>query len=349
MIFLQGNLLESPAAALVNTVNTVGVMGKGIALQFKEAYPETYRRYREACQRQEVEVGKMFIVQDHDLHGPRTIVNFPTKRHWRGKSQLGWIEEGLADLRRYLEENRPDSIAVPPLGCGNGGLKWAVVRPLIEKALSGLATTVYIYEPNEAIKEQLRAGREGASVALNPARAMLLEAMHRYEDDFEPVSLFVANKLVYFLKKLGGPFDERVRFSRSFYGPYAAAVNHVVYRMNGSFLNGLEQNSAAPFEPLLLAQEKYPEVRRYLDRELSPRHHAVLEQLEKLLDGYKSAYSLEILATVAFIQDQHPEYTESDIVREARAWSPRKARLLKSEYVQLAMERLRRYAAGDLN
>jgi O-acetyl-ADP-ribose deacetylase (regulator of RNase III) len=116
--FTQGNLLEARAEALVNTVNTVGVMGKGIALMFKERFAENFHRYATACKTREVRTGKMFITEVHELDGPRWIVNFPTKQHWRDDSRIEWIIEGLQDLRRFLIENKVKSIAIPPLGAG---------------------------------------------------------------------------------------------------------------------------------------------------------------------------------------------------------------------------------------
>jgi O-acetyl-ADP-ribose deacetylase (regulator of RNase III) len=145
----RGNLLKAPAEALVNTVNTVGVMGKGIALQFRQAYPEMYRTYEQACKNGEVRLGE---VQAYDLGGlvggPRWIINFPTKGHWRAGSRLADIERGLANLVAKVRELNIRSIALPPLGCGNGGLDWNMVRPRIEEAFAELPDVrVLLYEP----------------------------------------------------------------------------------------------------------------------------------------------------------------------------------------------------------
>ena len=142
--FTRGDLLKADVDALVNAVNTVGVMGKGLALQLKQAYPAAYAEYRRACEAHELQPGTMHVV---DV-GARLIINFPTKRHWRAKSKLPDIEIGLEDLVRVLNERAVKSVAVPPLGCGLGGLDWAVVRPRIEKAAEALADTrVLVYEP----------------------------------------------------------------------------------------------------------------------------------------------------------------------------------------------------------
>lgn len=144
----KGNLFESGADALVNTVNTVGVMGKGLALQFKKRYPKNFELYAEACRRGEVQTGKLFVTQEGDLLGSVWIINFPTKQHWKHPSRLEWVESGLADLRRVIEEHAIKSIAIPPLGCGLGGLDWPTVKALIEEALNDIVSVdVMVYEP----------------------------------------------------------------------------------------------------------------------------------------------------------------------------------------------------------
>jgi O-acetyl-ADP-ribose deacetylase (regulator of RNase III) len=148
--FTRGNLLEANADALVTTVNTVGVMGKGIALIFKAAFPENFKAYEVACKKKEVRVGRMFVTECRGLIGPKWIINFPTKEHWRGKSKMEWIETGLEDLKRVAVERKIRSIALPPLGCGNGGLNWTEVLPKIEAALGTLnSVNVIIYEPTD--------------------------------------------------------------------------------------------------------------------------------------------------------------------------------------------------------
>jgi O-acetyl-ADP-ribose deacetylase (regulator of RNase III) len=148
LVEAHGNLLHAAADALVNAVNTVGVMGRGIALQFKQAYPANYAAYVAACRRGEVSLGHMFVTETAGPGRPRLIVNFPTKSHWRGRSHLTDVQSGLADLRRVISDCMITSIAVPALGCGNGGLDWADVRPLITCALGDLdAVKVLLYPP----------------------------------------------------------------------------------------------------------------------------------------------------------------------------------------------------------
>ena len=148
IVHKTGDLLSEDAEALVNAVNCVGVMGRGLALQFKRAFPDNFRAYARACGRGEVTPGRMHV---HDLgrtENPHCIVNFPTKRHWRDGSRIEDVEAGLADLRRTVREREIRSIAVPPLGCGLGGLDWSGVRPRIEDALGGVSgLKIVIFNP----------------------------------------------------------------------------------------------------------------------------------------------------------------------------------------------------------
>lgn len=144
--FKQGNLLEDEAEVLVNTVNTVGVMGKGIALAFKNAFPLNYAVYRQKCLAGELVVGVVLAVTDSNLlYGTKIILNFPTKKHWKMPSQYDYIYTGLQALREWLIQTKVKSIAIPPLGCGNGGLDWSKVRPMIIGALDGLDCRIIIY------------------------------------------------------------------------------------------------------------------------------------------------------------------------------------------------------------
>jgi O-acetyl-ADP-ribose deacetylase (regulator of RNase III) len=148
--FTKGNLLNARVEALVNAVNTVGVMGGGLALQFKHAFPENFTAYAKASMQREVVIGRMFVTKGMRAEGPGWIVNFPTKEDWHNPSELEYIEAGLTDLIRVIERLRIRSIALPPLGCGLGGLDWAVVRPLIEASFARLPSVrAVVFEPTD--------------------------------------------------------------------------------------------------------------------------------------------------------------------------------------------------------
>lgn len=142
--YTRGNILESPAKALVNPVNTVGVMGKGLALAFKHRYPINYATYAKACRDNIIKTGKVSAMFENGKY----IINFPTKQHWRNPSKLEWIQSGLIDLKECIQLCNIKSIAIPALGSGLGGLDWAIVKPCIVSAMSDLSDVdVYIYEP----------------------------------------------------------------------------------------------------------------------------------------------------------------------------------------------------------
>ncbi len=337
-------MMQSGAEALVNTVNTVGVMGKGIALQFKEAFPNNNKAYIDACKKNELAPGKLLAMWDENLQlGKKLIINFPTKVHWRNPSKYEYIEKGLVALRELLEEKKVKSVAIPPLGCGNGGLDWNKVKPMIEKALSGLETEVLIFEPNADIKAVLQKQGIKKEVYLTPARASLLYALFAFESMGEYSSLFAANKLAYFLQRKGQKLQ--LDFKAHYYGPYALGVEKVLYHLNGTYLKGMEQAQAKPFEPLQLNYEKWDEVDQYVKRELKSEDAERVKSLIQFLSGFTSELSLEILATVDFILAQNPKYTIDEVMQTIAAWNMRKKELFKQEYVQTSYNYLKKYSA----
>ncbi|MCD0489722.1 macro domain-containing protein [Pedobacter sp. MC2016-14] len=343
MRFLKGNLLTAKVQALVNTVNTVGVMGKGIALQFKEQFPENYRLYVAACKKKEFNIGDLLVVKEVTMQGDQLIINFPTKTEWFKKSQYDFIEKGLQRLAEVIVDYKISSIAIPPLGCGNGGLKWEKVKPMIEQHLGHLSDVdIQIFEPNEAVKELLKQ-EENKDVKLTSARAMLLYAMFYYDSLGENTSLFVANKLAYFLQRLGEKSLNKLKFTASHYGPYSVGVEHVVHALNGKYIKGLEQMSAKAFEPLDLQYDKLDELKNYVKKEFTAEQKTRLANLVKLIDGFESALSLEILATVDFVKKENPGIDRQGIVEKIAKWSERKQKLFKPRYIDIADQQLSEY------
>ncbi|MFB9840850.1 type II toxin-antitoxin system antitoxin DNA ADP-ribosyl glycohydrolase DarG [Mucilaginibacter ginsenosidivorans] len=336
---LTGDLFKSDAQALVNTVNTVGVMGKGIALQFKEAFPHNNRVYIDACKRKELEPGKLLSVWDeHLLYGKKLIVNFPTKTHWRQPSKYEYIEKGLVALREEIKNKDIKSIAIPPLGAGNGGLNWVIVKPMIVEALKDLPVDVQIFEPNAEIKELLQNREVNKNIELTPARAALLYSLFAFESFGEYSSLFAANKLAYFLQRMGQKL--RLDFRAHHYGPYAVGVEKVLYHLNGTYLKGLEQGQAKPFEPLKLNYQKWEMVNDYVAR-MQPEDRDRLNQLLIFLKNFTSELSLEILASVDFIMSKHPFYTVNQVADAM--WTRRKKELFRLESIEKAYNHLQVY------
>ena len=336
--FLTGDLLKSDAQALVNTVNTVGVMGKGIALQFKEAFPYNNKVYVQACKEKSLAPGNMLAVWDSNLlYGRKQIINFPTKTHWRQPSKYEYIEKGLIALKELIKKENITSIAIPPLGAGNGGLDWNIVKSMISESLNEVDIDIQIYEPNAAIKEILQKQEAQKEVNLTSARACLLYSLFAFESFGEYSSLFAANKLAYFLQRMGQ--DLRLDFKPHHYGPYAIGVEKVLYYLNGSFIFGLEQGEAKPFEPLKLNYEKWDMVNNYV-KNMKVEERDRLEKMLYFLQNFTSELSLEILSTVDLILAKNPHYTIEEVQKDI--WTDRKKKLFKQDSIERAYNHLQK-------
>jgi O-acetyl-ADP-ribose deacetylase (regulator of RNase III) len=348
--YTQGNLLDAPAEALVNTVNEVGVMGKGIALMFRDAFPENTSAYEAACKRGEVKIGRMFVVQNHELSGPRWIVNFPTKKHWRHPSKLEWVRDGLQDLVRVLAANRIRSVALPPLGCGNGGLEWNQVRREIEAALAALPEVeVIVFEPTSAYQNAPK--REGLE-ELTPARALIAELVRRYLVLGIECTNLEVQKLAWFLQRairtlsLRDPLD--LRFTANQYGPYADRLRHLLDGLDGSYLHCEKRLSdASPFDTIWFEDSKRETVRAYLGTEEAGDYLPALERTAAIVDGFESPLGMELLATVDWLLSERGCDRTVPGVREGLAAWPggpaagrRKQSMFDDRMLSLALDRL---------
>lgn len=336
----EGNLLKSDAEALVNTVNTVGVMGKGIALQFKKAFPENFEEYARACEAGEVRPGLMFVTRVRSLGPTKYIINFPTKRHWKGKSRMEDIKLGLADLVETVRRLRIQSIAIPPLGCGLGGLLWADVHTLIRDAFADLPDVdVRLYPPKgtpDAHSMPNRTKRPG----MTPGRASLLGVLARYADmRFDPeVTLIETQKLSYFLQLAGEPL--RLKFVKWCYGPYADNLRHVISEMDGHYLSGWGAGENRPMVKLRLMQAASSEIDAKLrqDESLTSRIERVLD----LIEGFDSPYGLELLASVHWVitRELNCKADPSEVFNSIGRWTDRKSRMFKQPHIDTAVQRL---------
>lgn len=336
----HGNLLEADVDALVNTVNTVGVMGKGIALQFKRAYPELFTSYASAAKTKGLALGRMHVWPTGMITGPRFIINFPTKGHWRSPSRLADIERGLDDLVRVIQEHGIRSIALPPLGCGNGGLRWSVVEPLIRRKLESVPDVdVQLYAPEGAPAAADMPNAE-PKPAMTPGRAALIAVMAQYARHAmgEP-SLIETQKLTYFLQAAGEPL--RLNFVGHHYGPYADNLRHVLKHLEGHYVTGFGDGSlpVQEAEPLSLLPGAETEARTVLVEH--PETADRIERVIRLVEGFESAYALELLATVHWVLEHATEGRERpDVVADVRSWSQRKGRMFTPEHIRVATEAL---------
>lgn len=328
----RGDITEADAEALVNTVNTVGVMGRGIALQFKREFPDNFKAYAAACERGEVRPGKMFTFRTGRLVNPRFIINFPTKNHWKGKSKIKDIESGLEALVAEIRHLGIRSIAIPPLGSGLGGLKWSDVRPRIEGALAALlGVQVFLYEP---------AGTPPPKVAVAPARmtagrAALVGLMQRYlaglMDPF--ISLLEVHKLMYFLQEAGEPV--RLRFKEAPLGPYAENLRHVLKEIDGQLISGYADGGDAPDKPLELVQGAAGEAANFLSKH--PETMGRFDRVVDLVEGFETSFGLELLSTVHWVASRKGATTPAAAETKTYAWGPRKRRF-SGQQIRLAWD-----------
>lgn len=356
--FTRGNLLESSSEALVNTVNTVGVMGKGVALMFKEAFPENFHAYEVACKRKEVRVGHMFVTHIQRLGKPaQWIINFPTKEEWFQPSRYEWIEAGLKDLKRVIIEHNIQSVAIPPLGAGNGRLRWERVRPMIEKSLGDLSEVrIIIYEPTS--KYQNVAKPNGVE-KLTPARAIIAELVRRYSILGFQCTLLEIQKLAYFAERyttiLKLPNALNLRFRADKFGPYASRLSHLLNALDGSYLHCDKRIAdASPFDTIWFADEKKDRIALYLSTEAKTFQPA-LEATTELIDGFESPLGMELLGTVDWLIHKQSVMPRVEAIKIGLAnWkgggkeaAQRKQRLFDERLIGLALERLEQLYGVD--
>ena len=298
----HGDILKLDAEALVNTVNCMGVMGRGIALQFRRAFEDNYEAYRKAAKAKEICPGRMFVFERATLDQPRWIINFPTKRHWKGKSQIEDIQSGLVDLVRVIREKGIRSIAIPPLGCGLGGLDWAEVRPLIESAIASVPDVeAYLFTPGKAPAATEMVNRTRRP-KLTTARAAVLALMQNYLAglmDVE-VSLLEIHKLMYFLQAAGEPL--KLNFKPAPYGPYAENLRHVLSKLESHYIHGYGEGGDDPRKPIELAEGAGSEGQAVL--RIFPQTLQRFDQVSRLIEGFESPFGMELLSTVHWVADR---------------------------------------------
>ncbi|MCD1116938.1 type II toxin-antitoxin system antitoxin DNA ADP-ribosyl glycohydrolase DarG [Chryseobacterium turcicum] len=334
-----GNLLDSNADALVNTVNTDGIMGKGIALQFKNQFPGNYKEYVKACKNNEISIGKLFVFEEQTLlKGKKIIINFPTKTSWRKPSEYSYIEKGLVDLVNIIKENKIKSVAIPPLGAGNGGLNWINVKEILKKYLQNIDCEIQIFEPNTKIIEVLKKER----TSLTPARAMLLYVLFDLVKNGEFLSEFSAEKIAYFLQKFGAKDIFKLEYKQNFYGPYSGKVKHVLYHLNGSYITGYSSKDKKPFEELGLLLDAEKEVLEYLDKDENLAYKKIADTTKIFLSGFYSNFALELLSTVDYIKEKEKVNNVDAIIHKMEQWNNRKNTLFatKPNFIKIALNNI---------
>ena len=335
--YVVGNILDSEAEALINTVNTDGVMGKGIALQFKKAFVNNFKAYQQACRNKEIGIGKLFTFRDTNIsNGEKLIINFPTKTSWRKPSEYEYIEKGLDDLIRIIQKENIKSIAIPPLGAGNGGLEWAKVKKTILEKLEKLDINILIYEPSQDIKEHLKRER----IKLTDARALLLFVLYDLVRNGEYVSEFSSEKVCYFLQRFGAEKYFNLNFKPNFYGPYSGKVKYVLNLLNGSYLTGYSGMSTKPFEPISIVADGLEEVTNYVNR--SQELTKIAKVTTEFLTGYYSDFTLELLSSLDYLSQKHQTTDAKVLKTKIEEWSDRKRSMFSDDkYIELSLQHLR--------
>ena len=330
-----GNLLEADVEALVNTVNCVGQMGKGIALQFKQAYPKNFAAYQKAVRAGEVRPGAMFVFATAQTQNPKLIINFPTKRHWRNNSRLEDIASGLTALVEEIRNRKIQSIAIPPLGCGNGGLDWDVVRPMIVAALAPLPEVrVMLYSPSGAPAATTMPVRT-PEPKMTTARALFVKAIDQYRQCAYRLTLLEIQKLAYFLQEAGEPL--KLNYQAGHYGPYAANLNKVLERIEGHFIRGYG-DSQKPDVPIALLDGAVALADNFLREQ--PAALARLQRVAALIEGFETPYGMELLASTHWVGSHAEPHAISDkeAVLAVHCWNPRKREIFKEKHIQVAWE-----------
>ncbi len=320
--YKTGNILTEETDALVNTVNCVGVMGRGIALKFKKSFPENFKAYEAACRQGDVEPGRMFVYRTGSLTPPRFIINFPTKRHWRGKSRLEDIRAGLSALVEEIRVRGIESVAIPPLGSGLGGLRWDHVRPLIAEAVEPLTDVrVVIFEPLPDAEDP-EPVRSRDVPEMTPGRAALVGLVDRYLAGLMDtgVTLLEVHKLMYFMQLAGEPL--KLRFQQGIYGPYAENLRHVLIAIEGHLLSGYADGGDAPDKELSLVPGAVRDAMKFLEER--PDTLGRFDRVADLVAGFESPFGLELLATVCWVATGDRPPGPAQVVERTYAWGDRK-------------------------
>jgi O-acetyl-ADP-ribose deacetylase (regulator of RNase III) len=337
VIIKSGDLLKEESDAIVNTVNCVGIMGKGIALQFKQRWPENFKAYAAACERKEIRPGKMFVYDRGEWAKPRFIINFPTKVHWRGDSEIEYIEEGLHDLILQVKRLGIKSLALPPLGCGNGGLDWETVKSLIVCAFKDHSDVqVDLFEPKGAPRPQEMVNQT-KKPKLTAVRAAIVKIISVYREMEYPLSGIEIQKLAYFLEEAGNPLG--LQFVKHNYGPYSDKLRHVLKAMDGHYITGVGDFSGD--SEIAVVPEALPEAEQFIKTSVSDELSEQVASVRKVIDGFETPYGMELLATVHWVKVHESDVlTVDDAIKAVHDWNPRKRAIFSQEHIKLAWRRL---------
>jgi len=317
--YKTGNIIKEDVEALVNTVNCVGIMGRGLALQFKKEFPDNYKAYVQACKKEQVHPGKMFVFKTEQLMNPQYIVNFPTKRHWKSKSKIEDIEAGLENLVQLIRTFQIKSIAIPPLGSGLGGLDWKRVKKTIGQKLSGLDCQITVFEP---LSQEVIQTQSTRMPAMTAGRAALIGLIDRYLNGLmDPfISLLEVHKLMYFMQEAGEPL--RLMYKKASFGPYAENLRHVLHVVEGHYIDGYVDGGDSPSKQLKLVPGAVEDAMQYLVNKKQTLQN--FNKVVDLVDGFETPFGLELLSTVHWVVTHDHAQNIEEVVNTIYDWNERK-------------------------
>lgn len=325
--FLNGDILNDFSEAIVNTVNCVGVMGKGIALQIKEKYPENFKFYKKHCDLKEVKIGKMLVYKSDDLIGSKFIINFPTKEHWKEYSKYEYIINGLKDLRKVIIENNIKSIAIPPLGCGNGGLEWNIIKQYIIETLSDLNANINVYEPN--IEKDIMFKNE-----ITEKQAIIYSLYKNYIankirlDDEIYINNLESQKLSYFLQETGCNLG--LTYEKYIFGPYSEQLLCILNSMNNFLIYGFNKNIKTPYlSRIVVNEEKNNDVFNYLNK-IDDNYKSKIEKVFNLINGFSGSFDLELLASIHYLIKYENSNDLYSVIKNLHNWNDRKKKIFSN-------------------
>lgn len=337
-IYKMGDMFETPADAIVNTVNCVGIMGKGVASEFKSRWIYNFKQYKKACDNKTIVTGKMFVVENEnykpmlgETDDYQYLINFPTKKHWRSKSKTDYINDGLDDLVQKIQEYNIKSIVIPPLGCGNGQLDWMDIKPLIKQKLSALdnSVDVILYEP----KYEVASPEHTQSLEMTKLRAILFRTLQHLELPFGCVfTPLCLQKTIYFLEQMG--YDYKANFSKNRYGPYSESITKAFECMEKKgYLNDFSEGQVTvSFRAIAYADQFIK------NNKITDEVENTVEKISLLFDGYEGPFGLELLSTVHYCYTENPT---ANIVESVHAWSDRKQEMFTPPMIESALHRLK--------
>lgn len=322
--YTTGNILDSKTKAVVNTVNCEGFMGKGIAYQFKLRYPENNEEYIKLCRNNQFNIGDIFMYEEDG----KIIMNFPTKDKWRKKSEYEFIEKGLISLKKLLLKNSVESISIPPLGCGNGGLKWIKVKKMIENELQDLSSDIdiLIYEP--VFNNNLNYKNKVKKAPSLSSSHLLLMKFKMSLNKFNKIRL---QKSAFLNNIISG--QNYFKFKGQNFGPYAHSIDilsrdikeyqkHYGINTKEAFSKGYETLVSKNFNSII------------------ENFNYSLEKTISIVNSIESDLELELLTTILFIIDMNPESTLNEIIENVREWNEHKKMSFNVEQIENSTEKL---------